>query len=146
MSRDSLESFFFISSIATLNIWGLDAANILIVRLMAGFANRKSPDLCLLAFYVFFPPRKANSVSWKEFLQAQNENKFLIAFYDVESMTWIPTAVRLYSPIFWSIQRAPTNVIKSIIFRTCFCGTFFLRWCSTCVRECVWVPRELHQE
>lgn len=76
----------------------------------------------------FLSEQKANSVSWKEILRAKNEqkrNKFLIAFYDVLPMTWILTSkqilMSLYSSIFFKHPAAPTNVIKSIIFRTCLC-------------------------
>lgn len=64
---------------------------------------RKSPDLCLLAFYFIFQP-SSGPVLKRNLV----ENKFLIAFYDVVPMTWIANLkqilMSLYSSIFFRIQ------------------------------------------
>lgn len=74
----------------------------------------KIPDLCLLAFYVIFRQKnEANSVCWKEILQAQNKNKFLIAFYDV-LRPWLESNVA-YSH---SSRKPWKSIISS---RACVC-------------------------
>lgn len=71
---------------------------------------------------------------------SREENKFLIAFYDVVPMTWISKSRQNPASFAYcsSSGREGTisSVIKSIIFRTCFASRLL----------CLWAPRESKEE
>lgn len=130
---------------------GWEHENILFKRrLMAWTFNRKSPDLCLLEFYVILWAKKWILSSEKTISLVlgkppeRRKTSFLIAF--TMFCPWLESQfssdqtdsnVALFA-YFFSIKQAPSNVIKSIIFRTCLC-LFRFSWMPCC--WCWWAPK-----